>query len=173
MSVLYYIKMAIKKAVWSIWDVRLCYLFTTPRAFGCSRGVFQNFTQATNSAPKYAKTNYTEQDEKESFQNFISNSHTKLADYEYPVFYHLNNILAKNPQAKILDFGGGFGGHYFHYCYHTKTTPNWQVCEIANKVKFGDQVISHFKASTLSVSYTHLTLPTITWKCRSRWSPYH
>ena len=24
-----------------------------------------------------------------------------------------------------------------------------------------------------SVSYTHLTLPTICFKCRSRWSPYH
>ena len=23
------------------------------------------------------------------------------------------------------------------------------------------------------VSYTHLTLPTIHYKCRSRWSPYH
>ena len=150
MSVLYYIKMAIKKAVWSIWDVRLCYLFTTPRAFGCSRGVFQSFAQAAGSAPRRAETDYTEEYDKQGFQNFISNSHTKLADYEYPAFYHLNNILAKNPQAKILDFGGGFGGHYFHYCYHTKTTPNWQVCEIANKVKFGSQIISHFKTLTLS-----------------------
>ena len=24
-----------------------------------------------------------------------------------------------------------------------------------------------------AVSYTHLTLPTITVRCRSRWSPYH
>ena len=23
------------------------------------------------------------------------------------------------------------------------------------------------------VSYTHLTLPTKVWRCRSRWSPYH
>ena len=115
-----------------------------------AEGCFQSFAQATNSAPKYAKTNYAEQDEKESFQNFISNFSYKLVDYEYPAFYHLNNILAKNPQAKILDFGGGFGGHYFHYCHHTNTTPNWQICEIANKVKFGNQVISHFKASMLS-----------------------
>ena len=26
---------------------------------------------------------------------------------------------------------------------------------------------------TASVSYTHLTLPTIRHRCRSRWSPYH
>ena len=28
-------------------------------------------------------------------------------------------------------------------------------------------------AYQLSVSYTHLTLPTILRSCRSRWSPYH
>ena len=27
--------------------------------------------------------------------------------------------------------------------------------------------------NTVAVSYTHLTLPTITTVCRSRWSPYH
>ena len=27
--------------------------------------------------------------------------------------------------------------------------------------------------STSSVSYTHLTLPTMRLRCRSRWSPYH
>ena len=27
--------------------------------------------------------------------------------------------------------------------------------------------------STSAVSYTHLTLPTSRWWCRSRWSPYH
>lgn len=102
MKLLHFIKMVIKRAVWLMRDVRAYYLFTTKKAFGCSRGVFQSFTQATNSAPKYAKTNYTEQDEKESFQNFISNFSYKLADYEYPVFYHLNNILAKNQQAKYL-----------------------------------------------------------------------
>ena len=26
---------------------------------------------------------------------------------------------------------------------------------------------------SVSVSYTHLTLPTIAAECRSRWSPYH
>lgn len=150
MNPLHFIKMAIKRAVWFMRDVRSHYFFTSSRAFGCNRGVFQSFAQAAKSAPKYAKTDYTEQTEEKSFHNFLSGFSTKIADYEYPAFYHLGNILAKNPQAKILDLGGGLGGHYFRYCHHTKTTPNWQVCEIAHKVKFGDQVISHFKASTLS-----------------------
>ena len=29
------------------------------------------------------------------------------------------------------------------------------------------------KRGIMTVSYTHLTLPTIHYKCRSRWSPYH
>ena len=29
------------------------------------------------------------------------------------------------------------------------------------------------KTTTTPVSYTHLTLPTSRWWCRSRWSPYH
>ena len=29
------------------------------------------------------------------------------------------------------------------------------------------------RGSTVAVSYTHLTLPTIAAECRSRWSPYH
>ena len=33
-------------------------------------------------------------------------------------------------------------------------------------------VKQYFNASG-AVSYTHLTLPTICFKCRSRWSPYH
>ena len=30
-----------------------------------------------------------------------------------------------------------------------------------------------YRAAPGSVSYTHLTLPTNWWECRSRWSPYH
>ena len=30
-----------------------------------------------------------------------------------------------------------------------------------------------FMAAMMTVSYTHLTLPTIAAECRSRWSPYH
>ena len=36
----------------------------------------------------------------------------------------------------------------------------------------GKNVFLRF-SSVGAVSYTHLTLPTITVRCRSRWSPYH
>ena len=34
-------------------------------------------------------------------------------------------------------------------------------------------LIGHIPTSLKAVSYTHLTLPTRSIKCRSRWSPYH
>ena len=40
----------------------------------------------------------------------------------------------------------------------------------------GRQVKSSYNVAIndiIAVSYTHLTLPTITVRCRSRWSPYH
>ena len=39
---------------------------------------------------------------------------------------------------------------------------SWGGGELMDKIGCGE-----------SVSYTHLTLPTIPFECRSRWSPYH
>ena len=39
--------------------------------------------------------------------------------------------------------------------------------------KYNMQGLPHQKYNIQSVSYTHLTLPTILRSCRSRWSPYH
>ena len=36
-----------------------------------------------------------------------------------------------------------------------------------------DGLIILDKINSVSVSYTHLTLPTKSDECRSRWSPYH
>ena len=42
---------------------------------------------------------------------------------------------------------------------------------------FGEVVYGQDKSAaqiaTIAVSYTHLTLPTMSTTCRSRWSPYH
>ena len=42
--------------------------------------------------------------------------------------------------------------------------------ELAVLVYFWNDIVTII---TKSVSYTHLTLPTILRSCRSRWSPYH
>ena len=38
---------------------------------------------------------------------------------------------------------------------------------------FGLLLLTFFIGRVMPVSYTHLTLPTTTPQCRSRWSPYH
>ena len=43
-----------------------------------------------------------------------------------------------------------------------------RLCAKLNQLGYGKLAIT-----TSSVSYTHLTLPTIILPCRSRWSPYH
>ena len=45
-----------------------------------------------------------------------------------------------------------------------------------NNITYKSVVKSIFKGSEeyiITVSYTHLTLPTTPLMCRSRWSPYH
>ena len=40
-------------------------------------------------------------------------------------------------------------------------------------VENGKDGLREMVAGAGAVSYTHLTLPTISCRCRSRWSPYH
>ena len=58
------------------------------------------------------------------------------------------------------------GIHTGHLGFYT----DWMRSDI-------DEVLDHIEQgntnSVTSVSYTHLTLPTILRSCRSRWSPYH
>ena len=66
-------------------------------------------------------------------------------------------------------------------CSNNATTPNQQVATNDQQISFQDQSNFAFgnprgfanDASFDAVSYTHLTLPTNTVTCRSRWSPYH
>ena len=44
---------------------------------------------------------------------------------------------------------------------------------LQNLVDAAEGVAKFYHGRAQSVSYTHLTLPTTTPQCRSRWSPYH
>ena len=58
------------------------------------------------------------------------------------------------------------------YDAHNEDTSTGVGVRIAQSL--GNEVDASFKTLvTTPVSYTHLTLPTITTVCRSRWSPYH
>ena len=46
-------------------------------------------------------------------------------------------------------------------------------CANAAILMLADGTVFYGRACGAAVSYTHLTLPTNTCSCRSRWSPYH
>ena len=48
-----------------------------------------------------------------------------------------------------------------------------QPTEIQSRITTDTTLLQTVIGSSVSVSYTHLTLPTIPFECRSRWSPYH
>ena len=52
-------------------------------------------------------------------------------------------------------------------------TKPFSVSEIRARVAAQLRRENRYKHSRITVSYTHLTPPTITTVCRSRWSPYH
>ena len=51
--------------------------------------------------------------------------------------------------------------------------PDWNIIEKLLKEWQPEAVIVGLPLNMDAVSYTHLTLPTNSYTCRSRWSPYH
>ena len=74
------------------------------------------------------------------------------------------------PTAVLSTHTGGFSGFTFHDLTQ-------EVAPIADHwAKEGisfDAIYTGYLGSFEPVSYTHLTLPTMRLRCRSRWSPYH
>ena len=108
----------------------------------------------------------------------------KFVDF-WPVFDYLKSdfykILCKKYKIIISDtpdyiFYSVFGHEHLNYeCIRIFYTgeniiPDFNICDygigFSNELKFNDRYLR-------TVSYTHLTLPTINLRCRSRWSPYH
>ena len=62
---------------------------------------------------------------------------------------------------------------YFKYDYEDSWIVDPFVKEMIQDVDQSTVLDSGVIDSPVPVSYTHLTLPTIRTRCRSRWSPYH
>ena len=83
--------------------------------------------------------------------------------------------------AVVMGLSKGFGldrllvNRLKEYVPSSETQLNY-ILEVAEKLinSLNSSVLSGVGlVIILSVSYTHLTLPTILRSCRSRWSPYH
>ena len=82
---------------------------------------------------------------------------------------------------RVLLVGGGdvAAGRLFHLknadAHVTVLCPREGLCaEMKHRMDVDHAVDTYIpEAYSSAVSYTHLTLPTNTVTCRSRWSPYH
>ena len=86
-----------------------------------------------------------------------------------------SGIIAGNTMRSVEPGAGGIG---IASCTDLLVSNNVVVSEAAFGRAIGasgtnTNLIVRDNIQTGSVSYTHLTLPTIHVECRSRWSPYH
>ena len=104
---------------------------------GSFKGVYKNFDEAT----KGLKNKPIGYDNNEVANEYLKNFDSrKISEYEYPLFFWLNQILSKTNQSKsvIFDFGGNLGVHYFKFKeYYINKNFQWLVCEVEALCKVG------------------------------------
>ncbi len=115
-----------------------------PNAYIAYRGVYTSFEEALECMPKTKGRNKgyidTPQDILQSWCEMFKKP-IALVDTEYPLFFHLDRILAQNPKAKVCDFGGANGRHYFAYTSYNALKPQWEVVELESNVSVGNAMV--------------------------------
>ncbi|MDQ6674580.1 MAG: TIGR04325 family methyltransferase [Chloroflexota bacterium] len=113
---------------------------------GLVRGVFTDFEQARRSAPAGKPVGMDSPE--------YVDHHTDRADYiqayDYPFLFWLERILVRS--ARVFDFGGNVGVHYFAYAPYLAYPPDlsWVVCELPNIVRDGERIALERQAHQLT-----------------------
>lgn len=105
---------------------------------GKFKGVYSSFDEATKGV-KILK-GYNE-DEIVASCLEVSINNTKIMEYEYPIFFWLEQIFSEIKEdrvIKVFDFGGRFGGHFFKFLpFAKKYKFSWLVCEVEKMAIMG------------------------------------
>lgn len=96
------------------------------KSYAAFRDVFENLESAAKSTPKTPKNTPAQSPKKHNFY---------ICEYEYPLFFYLQNILKTAPSIGVFDLGGAFGAHALRFCHATKYAPKWLVCELEEKIE--------------------------------------
>lgn len=138
----------------------VCQYLAFPNAYIAYRGKFNSFKEAMDSAPKNNRKNFYSEASSPSIDSFlVQTRNQKVGNMEYPMFFWLNEI-AKSCKNKlnVLDFGGGYGGHYYSFVNtarilnpHDSFVDNlqWQVVELPKQVEFGSKIAQNLKCKNL------------------------
>ena len=80
-----------------------------------------------------------------------------------------------NPEIarKLLEVGEEFRIEGPFFSYEEIKMGNVNHTYKVNYIRDDGTGMAKIKSFLVPVSYTHLTLPTMRLRCRSRWSPYH
>jgi putative methyltransferase (TIGR04325 family) len=123
--------------------------------YGCFWEVFDTFEQARQAAPLTKDIGYDNADLAKEYRQMFEadnweNSGRIIASYDYPVLLWLKYIL-NNENAKIFDFGGNVGIHFYAYSkyliYPEKL--EWTVCELPEIIEVGRDIASERDAQQL------------------------
>lgn len=139
-----------------------CQYLAFPNAFIAYRGKFKSFKEAMDSRPKNHRKSFYSEAQNPNIDSFLAQvKNQKVGNMEYPVFYWLNEIAESckdNLAFNVLDFGGGYGGHYFSFVNTAKilnphnpfiNNLQWQVVELPKQVEFGNKIAQTLGANNL------------------------
>ena len=117
-------------------DVRL-YLRFPYRCYGCFRGVFATFEEATSAAPKTKPLGY---DDPRLAQEYKQDLDKKAREYDYPVLFWLKDLIG--PGARVFDLGGNVGTHFYTYEKYLEYPPDigWTVCDVPAIARTGEEL---------------------------------
>jgi putative methyltransferase (TIGR04325 family) len=106
------------------------------------RGIYRNFQEAEAAAPRCKKNGFNDSDLAREYQARLS---VNLDCSDYPVLFHLANILQDKRCRTILDFGGNVGVHYLRYRKYLELDDvTWVICDVPEITKVGQEVCAHF-----------------------------
>ncbi|MFT6632259.1 MAG: putative methyltransferase (TIGR04325 family) [Bacteriovoracaceae bacterium] len=122
--------------------------FETHENVNYFRGVFSNFANALNSAPKSKPIGY----DNEEASGMYEERTRRVYSTDYPVLYWINR---KQKEIKsVFDFGGHIGIHYYSYSKFLDYSKlnNWTVCDVPKVTEKGKKESKHFDQLELSFS---------------------
>ena len=120
---------------------------------------------------KYDKTVSFENYYTKRAREYSYNIDNEASTYKFIGFNKDSKIFTDKEMRRAfrdsIDFKGIIESYYGKDIYKFRDIPIYKNSWFNSDVKY--KKTNNLKA----VSYTHLTLPTIRHRCRSRWSPYH
>jgi putative methyltransferase (TIGR04325 family) len=115
------------------------------KVYGCFRGVFTDFAEASRSAPRNKPLGFSNQDYAKEF----AERRSQIFSFDYPILFWLTSIL--HGPMRLFDYGGHCGTHFYAYANYL-TYPegfSWTVCDLPEIVRAGREIATERQVTNL------------------------